>query len=181
MALFFAFIAGVLVSATASRVGLPLWRGATALAGRGNPYVRTGALIASFALAAGILYLAIGFRHSLQRPGLGIRGAASVGGAADSGKGAATAKSIDAEVAGLEARLAREGGKPADWSLLAQAHDFVGRPEDAKRARAKAVVEARISRSGQATPAAGDLYVTSQVLRPAAGTRLALVINREIA
>jgi len=52
--------------------------------------VRTGALIASFALAAGILYVAIGFRHSLY------------------------------------------------------------------------------------------LYVTSQVLRPAAGTRLALVINREI-
>jgi cytochrome c-type biogenesis protein CcmH len=44
----------------------------------------------------------------------------------------------------------------------------------------RVVVEARISRSGQATPAAGDLYVTSQVLRPAAGTRLALVINREI-
>jgi cytochrome c-type biogenesis protein CcmH len=44
----------------------------------------------------------------------------------------------------------------------------------------RVVIEARISRSGQATPAAGDLYVTSQVLRPAAGTRLALVINREI-
>jgi hypothetical protein len=42
------------------------------------------------------------------------------------------------------------------------------------------VIEARISRSGQATPAAGDLYVTSEVLRPAAGTRLALVIDREI-
>ena len=90
MALFFAVIAGVLVSATASRVGSPLWRSATALAGRSNPDVRTGALIASFALAAGILYVAIGFRHSLY------------------------------------------------------------------------------------------LYVTSQVLRPAAGTRLALVINREI-
>jgi cytochrome c-type biogenesis protein CcmH len=44
----------------------------------------------------------------------------------------------------------------------------------------RVVIEARISRSGQATPAAGDLYVTSQVLRPATGTRLALVINREI-
>jgi hypothetical protein len=124
MALFLAFIAGVLVSATASRVGLQLLSSATALAGRSNPDVRTGALIASFALAAGILYLAIGSRHSLERPRPGIRGAASVGGAADSAKGGATA---------------------------------------------------RIS-----TPAAGDLCVTSQVLRPAAGTRLALVINREI-
>ena len=114
MALFFAFIAGVLVTATASRVGLPLWRSATALAGRSNPYVRAGALIASFALAAGILYLAIGSRSR----------------------------------------------------SLSQSD--------------RVAIEARISRSGQATPAAGDLYVTSQVLRPAAGTRLALVINREI-
>jgi cytochrome c-type biogenesis protein CcmH len=44
----------------------------------------------------------------------------------------------------------------------------------------KVVVEARISRSGQATPAAGDLYVTSPVLRPAAGKKLVLVIDREI-
>ena len=44
----------------------------------------------------------------------------------------------------------------------------------------RVVIEARISRSGQATPATGDLYVTSPVLHPAPGTRLALVINREI-
>jgi len=44
----------------------------------------------------------------------------------------------------------------------------------------RVVIEARISRSGQATPTAGDLYVTSPVLRPAPGTRLALVINHEI-
>jgi hypothetical protein len=42
------------------------------------------------------------------------------------------------------------------------------------------VVEARISRSGQATPSSGDLYVTSPVMHPAAGKKLALVINREI-
>jgi len=44
----------------------------------------------------------------------------------------------------------------------------------------RVVIEARISRSGQATPTTGDLYVTSPVLHPAPGTRLALVINREI-
>jgi cytochrome c-type biogenesis protein CcmH len=44
----------------------------------------------------------------------------------------------------------------------------------------RVVIEARISRSGQATPAAGDLYVTSPVLHPSPGTRLALVIDREI-
>jgi cytochrome c-type biogenesis protein CcmH len=44
----------------------------------------------------------------------------------------------------------------------------------------KVVVEARISRTGQATPAAGDLYVTSNVLTPSSGKKLALVINHEI-
>jgi cytochrome c-type biogenesis protein CcmH len=44
----------------------------------------------------------------------------------------------------------------------------------------RVVIEARISRTGQATPAPGDLYVTSAVLRPTAGARLTLVINREI-
>ena len=42
------------------------------------------------------------------------------------------------------------------------------------------MIEARISRRGQATPAAGDLYVTSPVLHPTPDTRLALVIDHEI-
>src|SRR5215469_5894992 len=131
----FSFIAGVLVGVAAVRVALLLCRSA-ALPLRRSAYVRAGVLVASFAVAAGILYLAIGSRHGLERPG--PRGAASAGAAASTGKGAAgTAKSMDAEVAGLEARLAREGGTPADWSLLAQAYDFMGRPEDARRARAK--------------------------------------------
>jgi cytochrome c-type biogenesis protein CcmH len=44
----------------------------------------------------------------------------------------------------------------------------------------KVIVEARISRTGQAAPAAGDLYVTSSVLTPSDGKRLALVIDHEI-
>lgn len=49
----------------------------------------------------------------------------------------ASPQSMDAEVAKLEARLARDGGSDADWTLLAQAYDFLGRPDDARRARAK--------------------------------------------
>jgi len=37
------------------------------------------------------------------------------------------------------------------------------------------------SKSGQATPAPGDLYVTSAVLKPSERKKIALVINREIA
>ncbi|HEX8782345.1 MAG TPA: hypothetical protein VF764_03185 [Steroidobacteraceae bacterium] len=143
MALFW-FIAGVLVGAAASRIGTPLWtsaatrwRSAATLARARGSWVRAGALAASFALAAGILYLSIGSRHALVHPEKSAAG--SAGAAANAPSGAdRTAKSMDAEVAGLEARLARDGGTPADWSLLAQAYDFLGRPEDAKRARAKA-------------------------------------------
>jgi cytochrome c-type biogenesis protein CcmH/NrfG len=44
----------------------------------------------------------------------------------------------------------------------------------------RVVVEARISKSGQATPSAGDLYVTSGVLNRAQRQKLALVIKREV-
>jgi cytochrome c-type biogenesis protein CcmH len=44
----------------------------------------------------------------------------------------------------------------------------------------KVIVEARISRTGQATPTAGDLYAVSPVIRPADGGRINLVISREV-
>jgi cytochrome c-type biogenesis protein CcmH/NrfG len=44
----------------------------------------------------------------------------------------------------------------------------------------RVIVEARISRSGQATPATGDLYVTSAVLKPGERKKLALVIDHEV-
>lgn len=44
----------------------------------------------------------------------------------------------------------------------------------------RVIVEARISRSGQAAPAPGDLYVTSAILKPSERKKLALVIDREV-
>jgi cytochrome c-type biogenesis protein CcmH len=52
------------------------------------------------------------------------------------GAGKEGAKSMDADVAQLAARLAKQGGSDGDWTLLAQAYEFLGRPEEAKRARA---------------------------------------------
>jgi cytochrome c-type biogenesis protein CcmH len=151
----FAFIAGVLVGTAASRLALPLWRSAATLAWRRTssegapyvhaafvraPYVRAGVLVASFAVAAGLLYLAVSSRQALEHPGKSAPASAGPAAKVPSGSAgtAKSAKSMDAEVAGLEARLARDGGTPADWTLLAQAYEFLGRPDDAKRARAKA-------------------------------------------
>src|SRR5215469_16774624 len=139
----FSFIAGVLVGVAASCVALPLWRSASTLAasarvGGRMRYVLAGAFVASFALAAGIIYLAIGSRHSLERPAMNAAASSGTAATGATTGGSGAAKSMDAEVASLEARLARDGGTPGDWSLLAQAYDFLGRPDDAKRARAKA-------------------------------------------
>jgi cytochrome c-type biogenesis protein CcmH len=136
----FSFLAGILVGVAVSFFALPLWRTASSLALGRKAYLAAAGLAASFALVAVTIYLTIGSRHSLQHPAMS--GAAPSAASAASGAGdmrsSATAKSMQDAVAGLEARLARDGGSPADWSLLAQAYEFMGRPDDAQRARAKA-------------------------------------------
>jgi cytochrome c-type biogenesis protein CcmH len=79
----------------------------------------------------------------------------------------ASAKSLQAEVAALEARLARNGGSADDWNLLARAYEFLGRPDDARRARAHLASPA----AGAASPlSAGTLsaVATATEARPAA-------------
>jgi hypothetical protein len=63
-------------------------------------------------------------------PAAGPDGAA--GPAAKPGAG-----SMDSAIAALEARLAKGGGTPDDWELLAKSFEFLGRPADAAKARAK--------------------------------------------
>lgn len=139
----FWFLAGALVGAAATLVAIPLWRGTLTLSAldltRGRMrYALAGAFVATFAAAAVIIYLAIGSRHSLATRPSTASGAttASASAVGDSMKSAEGAKSMDSEIAGLEARLARQGGSNDDWNLLARAYEFLGRPDDARRARA---------------------------------------------
>jgi cytochrome c-type biogenesis protein CcmH len=138
----FSFIAGILVGVAASSSALPLWRTASALVRGRRVYLLAAGVVASFALVAATMYLTIGSRHSLQRPAMPgtASTAAGAAGAANDARSSGPAKSMQEAVAGLEARLARDGGSPADWSLLAQSYDFMGRPDDARRVRAKAGV-----------------------------------------
>src|SRR5437016_5493015 len=96
-----------------------------------------GACVATFAAAAAIIYFAVGSRHSLTaQPPMASMGTAAGGSAADASmKSAGPGRSMETEVAALEARLARDGGTSDDWSLLAKAYEFLGRPDDAARAR----------------------------------------------
>lgn len=70
--------------------------------------------------------------------------AAKVFSAASSGSGDAAsaaakpaASSMDSAIASLESRLAKGSGSADDWELLAKSFEFLGRPADAAKARAR--------------------------------------------
>ena len=121
---------------------------------------------------------------------------------------AAPARTVAAEVSGtvtIDSKLAGRVPPGATLFIYAKAADSPGPPLAVLRQAAGAwpvsfrlddtlamlptrklsqfenvVVEARVSKSGQATPAAGDLYVTSAVFKPGDRKKLALVINHEV-
>ncbi len=116
----------------ATIIVLPLWRAARATGANGRGYVIAGGGGAALAAVALVIYFAVGSHRPPTPPLAGAMTPASTGAAA----GGASAQSMDAAIKGLEARLARNGGSDADWTLLAQAYEFQGRQEDARRARA---------------------------------------------
>ena len=144
------FIAGALLGSVLT-LGAVALRRVPIRARLQSRYVLAAALLASFAVAAGLLYLVIGVRHAPDQTPAGQA-------AAD-----ATAKSMEVEVAALEARLARGDSTGGDWNLLAQAYDFLGRPDDARRARAHL--------SGGAAQPVGEMSVPAlAAVAAAAGT-----------
>jgi cytochrome c-type biogenesis protein CcmH len=122
----FSFIAGVLAGCTVTLIAARLVRGAAPRPPTRLP-VMSCLFVTAAALIAALLYVALGALHPPQRQ-------SAV--ATTQGPAAAPAQSMRASVAKLEARLAGGGGTEADWTLLAQAYDFLGRPADAQRARA---------------------------------------------
>jgi cytochrome c-type biogenesis protein CcmH len=140
------FIVGMLVGAALLRFVPPLWSQL-----RRQPAARVlvlgAAALATLVIAAASLYLALSARFAAAPPMTQTAPAHAAGGAAG--------RSMDAEVAALEARLAREGGSPEDWTLLAQAYDFLGRPDDAQRARAH---------QGNPAPGVDLLHMTPETL-----------------
>ena len=165
----FSFFAGLVAGVAATLFVPRLWRAASAFAPGRVRYQLVAGAVASFALVAGIIYLTIGSRHPPAHQT--VSGAASPAmGAANTGAGSPSgpAKSMQDAVSGLEARLARDGGSPGDWTLLAQAYDFMGRPDDAKRARAKAGISPATS-SAAGPPTAGSAAAGPAVWQMTAG------------
>jgi len=121
------FIAGVLVGAVVTLVSTSLRARIPYGAARRRPLLFGAALLLTVVTAAYIMYARLAPRSAAPP-------AASAAASIDH-PNPASAESMDAAVAGLEARLARGGGSDADWTLLAQAYQFLGRPDDAQRAR----------------------------------------------
>ena len=109
-------------------------------------------------------------------------GLGSEGGA---GSAPARAGSMDAAIAALQGRLARSGGSDDDWELLAKSYDFLGRAQDAARARAHqlpaAAAAAPQTQPGSAAPApqlsvAGEVTLAAALAgRAPAGTTLFII------
>ena len=134
---YFWFIAGIFAGFCATLVLLPLWRGA--VAAFASKITRTViAVIAGvvFVGAALTLYLTLGHPELLDNKVAASAPPAHPGASASATAG--PADSMESAVAQLEARVARDGGKRADWALLAQSYEFLGRTDDAQRARQKA-------------------------------------------
>ena len=134
----FWFVAGLLTGVAATSIVIPLWRGVGRTGVRAMLYVAGG--IAVFTAVAVGLYLVLGSPREAA-----TSEAANAHHEANVSTPAPTAPSMEEATAQLQARLDRDGGSSDDWQLLAQSYEFLGRPQDAERARAHVT-------SGSATP-----------------------------
>jgi cytochrome c-type biogenesis protein CcmH/NrfG len=148
----FWFIAGVAAGVAATFAATALWRVARG-ASRRTPlyYAIAGCGVAILGAASVLIYRLIDHPAIVSAP-------TAMAAAAPESK----ARSLEEATAGLEARLARQGGSASDWTLLAQSYEFLGRTADAQRARERALSSGAPPASGAepggpatGTPAAG--------------------------
>ena len=136
MNIYFWFIAGTMTGLCAAVIALPFMRNALAAFERRRVRVIVAASgVIAFVGAVFILYQKLGSPELLDSH---VVSAVAAHPGVTPGAAGDAADSMQAAVARLEARLARGDGQRADWLLLAQSYDFMGRGADARRARQKA-------------------------------------------
>jgi cytochrome c-type biogenesis protein CcmH len=168
MSAYFWFIAGTLVGVTATVVAVPLWRASARSPERGAlRYVIPAGAVATFAVAAVVIYLTIGAPRAIDGRNTAVVPPHPI--ATTRASDGAPPQSMEAAAAQLAARLARDGGSAADWDLLAKSYDFLGRPDDAQRARARAAG----SPASAAAPAPGPVTAPAEALSPKSVAMLA--------
>lgn len=128
----FWFLAGVLTTLATLLLILP-WLRKTAQQGSVRAPWKVAIVAASMGVAALILYRWLGHPELASQPNAMMTPKASV----NKPKPATNAGSMNKAIASLEARLAKGGGSTDDWELLAKSYEFLGRPDDASKARAR--------------------------------------------
>jgi tetratricopeptide (TPR) repeat protein len=145
------FLAGVLTTLASFLVVLPWLRKLPGLD-------RLSTVPWATAVGAGLIVaVALGLHHWLGAPDAARRPATAAARNAASGNAfadavrasgdlagpspapKAAASSMESAIATLEARLAKGGGSADDWELLAKSYEFLHRPSDAAKARARAL------------------------------------------
>ena len=133
---YFWFAAGVMTGVAAAFLLAPLSRIlAAAVQSRPRRYAVGALSVVIFALIALLIYRTLGTPSAVDARAASVPLAHP--GAVSMTPGE-PGDSVDNAVARLKARIARDGGSRSDWLLLAQSYDFLGRPEDAARARQNA-------------------------------------------
>lgn len=87
--------------------------------------------------------------------GSGSGGTANPSGAAAAAS-KASAGSMNSAIANLESRLAKGGGTDGDWELLAKSFEFLGRPADAAKARARQLPPVPVDGDAPTAPMASN-------------------------
>lgn len=149
----FWYAAGVLSGVGAAFLLAPLTRVLARLVPNGIWRSAIAAIfIVTFATTALLIYHALGDPDALNARSTSAPLAHP--GAVPSAPGEPSG-SVESATTRLEKRIAREGGSRGDWLLLAQSYDFLGRAEDAARARVSAAAAAESSPSTAPRPATG--------------------------
>ncbi len=136
-----------------------------------------GLLIVGAALS---MYLWLGRPELAAQSTAGTPQVAStpLSGAADGGK--AAAGSMTAAIDSLRARLAKGSGSTDDWELLAKSYEFIGRPDDARQARAHQLPSAEAAASaGSAPPSASAPGATAMTAAPRSAVPAASTLSPE--
>lgn len=154
----FWFIAGLLSGLAAAIVLLPLWRSLAPNLAR--PALRYGLSATAIVLVGAVVVF---LYRTVGRPDA-IGGQSTVADASHAGASAPAPGqqpgSMDEAAEKLAQRLAKNGGSRDEWLLLAQSYEFLGRTDEAARARERAAIAPA---SAAAPPAKADVRPAASI------------------
>lgn len=158
----FWFFAGVMTALAAVALAFPLFNSLRAKSGLGrarlvvfgSTAILIGASLAMYRLWGTPGAISMSAKESALVSAMGETGEESLSSNAPNSAGKSKVGSVEEATEKLAKRLNSAGGTPADWSLLAQSYDFLGRSANAAEARKHAGEPDSTASPGSSAPAA---------------------------